>query len=231
MDSRIDTEKTRKLVALMTDKIRTEADIRLLDEYQKLFKKEVPLFNRSRVAAYMLMLVEQGKPLRPEYGNESRASGRNAARGSGARNDRRTARAARKSEGDESARYPLADEDAKWLFFSAGRSRRVVPRDILGLVNLKTALPKEDIGAIRIFDNYSFVQVRDSSVETIMEALNGHIFRGRPLVVNFAKSRKDEADNRSDDSQSDDGFSDARPADGSDGPDQHEDEHSKEEDV
>jgi len=266
MNLRIDTEKARKFVALVTEKIRTEADIRLLDEYHRLFKKEVPLFNRSRVAAYLLMLAEQGKILRlQEHGNENRASGRNSARKSKSGDDRRTARPVGSKGGDdEIARYPLADEDSKWLFFSAGRSRRVAPRDILSLVNAKTELPKGDIGAIRIFDNYSFMQVRDSSVETIMEALNGHVFRGRPLIVNHARSRKDESDISSEadsssgdappeaDSSSDDGFSDEKAeaaglsgqgygetglrfgdseADEAGGSDQHEDEHSKEENV
>jgi RNA recognition motif-containing protein len=73
-----------------------------------------------------------------------------------------------------------------------GRSRRVFPREILGLINSKTAIPRDDIGSIRILDNYSFVQVRDTVAEKIIEALNGLNFRGRPLTVNYAKSRKDE---------------------------------------
>jgi RNA recognition motif-containing protein len=36
------------------------------------------------------------------------------------------------------------------------------------------------------------VQVRDSVAEKIIEALNGMIFRGRPLTVNYAKSNKEE---------------------------------------
>jgi RNA recognition motif-containing protein len=73
-----------------------------------------------------------------------------------------------------------------------GRSRRVYPREILGLINAKTAVPREDIGAIRILDNYSFVQVRDTVAEKIIEALNGVNFRGRTLAVNYAKFRKEE---------------------------------------
>jgi hypothetical protein len=99
----------------------------------------------------------------------------------------------------EPVRYPLSSEESKWLFFSAGRSRRVFPREILGLINTKTAIPREDIGAIRILDNYSFVQVRDTIAEKIIEALNGLNFRGRPLTVNYAKSRKNEDEAYEDD--------------------------------
>jgi hypothetical protein len=75
-----------------------------------------------------------------------------------------------------------------------GRSRRVIPREILGLIISKTSVSKDDIGAIRILDNYSFVQVRATVAELIIEALNGRIFRGRPLSVNYARTRKDEPD-------------------------------------
>jgi hypothetical protein len=61
----------------------------------------------------------------------------------------------------------------------------------LGLINAKTQIPREDIGAIRILDNYSFIQVRDSAADAIIEALNGQTFRGRVLSVNYARARKD----------------------------------------
>ena len=168
----IDKEKARKTISLILDKVKTEADPWMLGEYHSLFKKGVPLFHRSKVAAYLLMLSDQGKNLRFSK-NTSRAPE------------------------EDAPRYPpLAEDESKRLFFSIGRSRRVYPREILGLINTNTKppIPREDIGAIRILDNYSFVQVRDTVAETIIEALNGMNFRGRPLTVNYAKSRKDEED-------------------------------------
>jgi hypothetical protein len=69
----------------------------------------------------------------------------------------------------------------------------VFPREILGCIISNTSLSRDDIGAIRIFDNYSFVQVRTAAADEIIEALNGQSFRGRSLVVNYARTRKDEA--------------------------------------
>ena len=181
MSSYFDREKAQKTVALVYDKVKTEADLQLLEEYQRVFKKEVPLFHRSKAAAYLLMLCAEGKNLR--FKSHSRAD-----RG-------------KREEGAEPQRYPLSDEESKRLFFNVGRSRRVFPREILGIINTKTAIPKEDIGAIRILDNYSFVQVRDTVAEKIIEALNGYMFRGRPLVVNYAKSRKDEENGEYPDSE------------------------------
>jgi len=174
MSPRIDRKKTKETIALVIDKIKTEADPILLDDYLCLFKKEVSLFNRSKAAAYLLMLCDQGKNLRSVQRNDFAR-----------KNDRRPSE-------EDPPRYPLAEEESKRLFFSVGRSRRVFPREILGLINTKTAISREDIGAIRILDNYSFVQVRDTVAEKVIEELNGTVFRGRPLTVNYAKSRKDE---------------------------------------
>jgi len=175
MASGFDKEKTKQIISLVLEKIKTEVDLQTLDEYRKLFKKETSLFNRSLAAAYLLMLCDQGKTLRlKDYRKKPVPSGTDE--------DGRP----------DARRYPLAEEESTRLFFSVGRSRRVYPREILGIINSKTTIPKEDIGAIRILDNYSFVQVRDSVAEKIIEALNGMIFRGRPLTVNYAKSNKDE---------------------------------------
>ena len=185
MPSHINKEKTKATIALILDKMKTEVDPQLLGEYHHLFKKEISLFRRSWAAAYLLMLCDQGKSLR--FARHPR-------------NEKRF------TAGDDSRvkRYPLADEDSKRLFFSVGRSRRVFPREILGLINTKTAIPKEDIGAIRILDNYSFVQVRDTVAEQIIEALNGMNFRGRTLAVNYAKSYKDEENENGESREEDD---------------------------
>jgi hypothetical protein len=189
MPAHLDKEKTRKTIALVLDKIRTEADPWLLDEYQRLFKKEISLFNRSKAAAYLLMLCDQGKNLRWT----SMHRGRGPAEENYASFREGSSKEASPSK--EGVRYPLAENESLRLFFSVGRSRRVFPREILGLINTRTAIPREDIGAIRILDNYSFVQVRDTVAEKIIDALNGMDFRGRPLTVNYARSRREEENN------------------------------------
>ena len=49
MPSRFDKELTKKNIALMLERIRTEEDPQVLNEYRALFKKEVSLFRRSWV--------------------------------------------------------------------------------------------------------------------------------------------------------------------------------------
>ena len=188
MPSQFDKEKTKRNIALIVEQIKNEADPELLNEYRSLFKKEVSLFHRSYTAAYLLMLYDQGR-LRGQGGNfRNRSTAGRGERPGRAPEEHRVER-----------QYPLADEESRWLFISIGRNRRVFPREILGLIGSGTAVAKEDIGAIRILDNYSFVQVRGTVADTIIETLNGKSFRGKTLSVNYARSRRDGGELREND--------------------------------
>jgi RNA recognition motif-containing protein len=183
MSLKLDKEKTKKNIAVILDRIKSEADPQLLNEYRSLFKKEVSLFNRSYAAAYLLMLYEQ------EHAGRSPGSGGRS----------RDVQNRNHSGEGEGKCYPLAEEDSKYLFISIGRNRRVFPREILGLINAKAAISREDVGVIRILDKYSFVQVRDSLADTVIEALNGKSFRGRTLQVNYAHTRREASDENGED--------------------------------
>jgi hypothetical protein len=207
MPSQFEKEKAKKNIALILDKVRTEADPLLLNKYRSLFNKEVSLFsgNRSWAAAYLLMLYDQGELGRADrnrprkFENRDRFGEGRSSREGRAQQEKNYAADSRPSQEHTAQEkvYPLAEEDSRRLFLSIGRNRRVFPREILGLINTKTAIPRENIGAIRILDNYSFVQVRDTVADTIIEALNGQMFRGRTLTVNYARARKDEGDDTS----------------------------------
>ncbi|QQO10413.1 DbpA RNA binding domain-containing protein [Breznakiella homolactica] len=180
MASHIDKEKTKKHIEEIVSSIHSEADIDLLNAYRSMIRKEVSFFNRGYFAAYLLMQLEQGGASVPR-GKQSRKN----SRGQTDQED---------SSRGENTRYPLPDEEAVRIFISIGRNRRVFPREILGLINSKTSVSKDDIGTIRILDNYSFVQVRESAANEVIEALNGKQFRGRTLTVNFARARGDSKD-------------------------------------
>jgi hypothetical protein len=186
----IDREKVKEKLALIGKKIDEDTDPRLLNEYRVLFKGGVSFFRRSWAAAYLLMLYDQGTggaSPRPRPGNGGR-EGRKAP-------DRPESFARR--EGGENPRPAgprpfLAEDESRRLFISVGRNRRVFPREILGLIITRAQVAREDIGTIRILDSYSFVQVRDTVADTIIEALNGAMFRGRPITANYARLKREE---------------------------------------
>ncbi|GHT68300.1 RNA-binding protein [Spirochaetia bacterium] len=194
MPSQFDKERTEKKLNLLFEKFKTEADIPLVSEYRALFKKAVPFSRRSWMAAYLLMLLDQGQ------GNTGRFD-RNRDRNSGPSRNSRPESPRNETPRSDTPRQSLPEEESRRLFISIGRNRRVFPREILGLINTNVSISRDDIGAIRILDNYSFVQVRSSVADAIIEALNGKPFRGRTLAVNYARARRedDSDENRDED--------------------------------
>ncbi|MDR1411237.1 MAG: DbpA RNA binding domain-containing protein [Spirochaetaceae bacterium] len=188
MSLQFDQDRIKKRIKESLGKIYAEADPSALDQYRRLIKQEVSFFKRSYFAAYLLMELEQ------RGGGKRYGANGHPGRGNQSGSPRKYGNEAERAEDRQKAEkgdYPLPEEESVRLFFSVGRSRKVFPREILGLIISKTLIAKEDIGAIRILDNYSFVQVRDTVADSIISALNGNVFRGRPLLVNYARIKKD----------------------------------------
>jgi len=170
--SQLDHVKASKNLQAVLDSMQSETDVALLKEYHKLYKKEISLFKRSWAAAWLFMYYDQREiPAGPVIrGNNHQDNN--------------------KSTDVESA---LPEEESKRLFISIGKNRRLYPRELIALIISKTSASKEDIGIIRILDNYSFVQVRDTKADELIEVLNGIRFRGRTLTVNYAKLKGDDS--------------------------------------
>jgi hypothetical protein len=181
MSFQFDSVRLKKRIAEALEKTYNQADPKLLSQYRSIFKKEVSFFRRSYFTAYLLMELDQGRDGKPVGFRE--------------KNSRKFQKPIQeKDDGNrQENRKVLPEDESIRLFVGIGRSRRVFPREILGFIISKTSVSRDDIGAIRIFDNYSFVQVRTALADEIIEALNGESFRGRSLVVNYARARKDEA--------------------------------------
>ena len=169
MQSQFDREKAKRNIKEILEKMHNDTDISQMHEYHKLYKKEVSFFKRSWTAAWLLMYYDQKET--PQARTCSEVSGG--------------------AEKPQPEVY-LSEEESKRLFVSIGKNRRLYPKEIISLIMSKTSAAREDIGAIRILDNYSFVQVRNTKADEIIEKLTGHKFRGRTLTINFAKPKTSE---------------------------------------
>jgi len=178
-----DKEKAKRNLKEILEKFNADTDISLMHEYHKLYKKEVSFFKRSWAAAWLFMYYDRRET--PNLRTDSRAD-----------NSRMTENRQRHGErtAPDAVEINLPEEESKMLFISIGKNRRLFPREVITLIMTKTSTPREDIGVIRILDNYSFVQVRDTKAEEIIAALTGHKFRGRTLTVNYAKPKNSEDD-------------------------------------
>jgi hypothetical protein len=178
----MDKEKAKNNINEILEKLR-DADVSLLHEYQKLYKKEVSIFRRSWAAAWLFMYYDQKET--PSFTSAAKTQPRQF---------NKAADAEEKPQFSDVVPV-IPEEESKRLFISIGKNRRLFPREVITLIMTKTQTPREDIGIIRILDNYSFVQVRDTRAEEIIAALNGVKFRGRTLAVNFAKAKNAEETN------------------------------------
>jgi ATP-dependent RNA helicase DeaD len=89
--------------------------------------------------------------------------------------------------GDKAARPQRNDPGMVRLFVSVGRKDRVQPRDIVGAIAGEAGIPGRVIGAIDIFDAYSFVDVPERDVRKIINAMNGNTVKGKTVNIEVAR--------------------------------------------
>jgi len=82
------------------------------------------------------------------------------------------------------------------IFVSIGKNRRVFPRDLIRLFRKNLELEQNEIGNIKVLDNYSFIDIPERVASKAIEAMDGMEFRGRNITVNFAKKKDKKTNNR-----------------------------------
>jgi len=190
----IDKEKADRNIKDILDKMLNNTDAALFQEYYKLYKKEVPLFKRSWAAAWLFMYYDSKETPRPDS-SFSTSKHKNKKIFSKNKLEDDVSENSADNSAEKSSIITLPEEESKNLFISIGKNRRLFPREIITLLISKTSTKREDIGIIRILDNYSFVQVRDTKADEIIENLTGFKFRGRTLTINYAKPKSNEEEN------------------------------------
>jgi len=170
----LDKEKAEKNLREILDKMYSHTDISVFREYHKLYRKEISFFKRSWAAAWLFMYYDQRETPKIQSA-EKFVNLKN--------------RKIKEIPEKSAVEHHLSAEESKRLFISIGKNRRLFPREVITLIMSKTSAEREDIGIIKILDSYSFVQVKDTKADEIIEKLTGHKFRGRTLSVNYAKPK------------------------------------------
>jgi len=75
------------------------------------------------------------------------------------------------------------------IFVSIGKNRKVYPKDLARLFSSSLKLKSNEIGNIKIFDSYSFIDIPQEYSEKAIELLDGKEFRGRKITVNYARKK------------------------------------------
>ncbi len=72
------------------------------------------------------------------------------------------------------------------LFLNAGRMGGVRPADIVGALANEGGIPGKEIGAIDIYDRFSFVEIPARYQQQVMTKMSSATMRGRPLEIRIA---------------------------------------------
>jgi ATP-dependent RNA helicase DeaD len=79
-----------------------------------------------------------------------------------------------------------AEDGMERLFVRAGRRDGVSAKDFVGAIANEAGLPGRDIGAINVYDNFSFVEVPRALTRQVIDALRRSGVRGRQVAVDVA---------------------------------------------
>lgn len=182
---------TEQISAFLQDAVsKVKSNPEEFEELKKVFKKNVPLTMRNFVAAYILKQASGAIYRFNKFKNNEDFRPRRRFE----RDD------AALSEGGEMREYKheryqhieIDSDSAATVFVGVGKNRRVYPKDIVGLFISVAGLEKERIGDIKVYANYSFVQLFKEDADKAINALNGYDYRGRKLSVSYSRQRSED---------------------------------------
>ncbi len=162
--------------------IHDEEDPDELNAYRSMINGNVSVFTRGYFAAYLLKQLYAGTT---ERGRKSRSGGTAADRNTNGRGSKAAAAPQKPASGD----VDTPTENTTSIFISVGKNRKVFPRDLIQLFSGVDSITSDDIGQIKILDNYSFVELANDKTDSAIQALNNTEFRGRKLTVNYARKK------------------------------------------
>jgi len=76
------------------------------------------------------------------------------------------------------------------FFLGIGRDHTVQPRDIVGAIAGETGIPGKSIGAIRILDSYSFVEIPKEHAHEVYTIMKERTIRNMPTKIEPAQGRR-----------------------------------------
>ncbi|NLC87918.1 MAG: DEAD/DEAH box helicase [Clostridiaceae bacterium] len=74
------------------------------------------------------------------------------------------------------------------LFLSVGKKDGIQAKDIVGSFTANTEVSGEEIGKIKVLDNFSFVEIPEQFQEDIMETMNDKKIKGKEFNIEIAKA-------------------------------------------
>ena len=205
----------RELLEEFERHIRDNADLERLKVIRRQIRKALPLSVRAYLPAYLLReAVGAGVP-QAASGRDRPAPAARTAKPPAAKPSSTAAPSAKPGAAEAAPRVPdtpapvkaaatdaptpadtpdapagNSDSDMARLFVSVGRSRRVSRQMLTDLFVVKLDLPQDQIGEVRVLDNFSFIEVPAAVAQSAIDRITGETLNGRRVNVDFARSKK-----------------------------------------
>ena len=205
----------RELLEEFERHIRDNADLERLKVIRRQIRKALPLSVRVYLPAYLLReAVGAGVP-QAASGRDRPAPAARTAKPPAAKPSSATAPSEKPGAAEAARRAPEtpapvkaaatdaptpadtpdapagnSDSDMARLFVSVGRSRRVSRQMLTDLFVVKLDLPQDQIGEVRVLDNFSFIEVPTAVAQSAIDRITGETLNGRRVNVDFARSKK-----------------------------------------
>lgn len=194
----------KELVAVIDEaleEVRNTKDVALLQECRAVFRAKVPLNLRAYVAA-VLALKSTNSITKEKTVVAKEKMSKKAKKSEPVKNDANKAEKNRepiaisKNEAvfnEKKERSNRYNEEGISLFISAGRRQRFFAKTLLKILTIDTGISEGKIGDIRTMDNYSFINIDPLAENEVVAALSGMNWKGRPLGINRARRKPEEA--------------------------------------
>jgi ATP-dependent RNA helicase DeaD len=82
------------------------------------------------------------------------------------------------------------------IYLDVGRDDNVRPADIVGAIANEAGVPGRAVGAIDLYERFSFVEVPENLADRVIKALKRTTIRGRKLAPTIARPQRQGADER-----------------------------------
>lgn len=176
--------------------VREDADLEQLKVIRRQIRKMLPLSVRLYLPAYLLQEAVGAGVSRAITGSrrsdpkkEQRSRGLVA--GKRAKGKKSIVPSAKPQVVQKAgAAVQPVDRAMKRLFVSVGRKRGVSRQGLTDLFMTKLGLKQEELGEVKVLDNYSFVELSETVTDLAIEKMNGETLNGRRLTVDYARNKK-----------------------------------------
>lgn len=81
-------------------------------------------------------------------------------------------------------------ENSSRMFISVGRRDKVSPKDIVGTIANEAGISSKNIGAIDIYNEFTFVDISNEYVKSVLKKVNGKKIKGKKIKIEKAKRSK-----------------------------------------